>query len=120
MSDLRKAAQDVVDTWKIYGTAESLRGWMDILEAALAQEQEQAEPAQKPVAWALHTGTRQGIKWNREVEHGTPLYAAPQPQRPPLTDEEIDEIFRDLCSTPVGASYRTMARAIERKVRGEA
>ena len=37
MSDLRKAAQDVVDTWKIYGTAESLRGWMDILEAALAQ-----------------------------------------------------------------------------------
>ena len=44
------------------------------LRAALAQ---QPEPAQEPVAWALHTGTRQGIKWNREVEHGTPLYAAP-------------------------------------------
>ena len=43
MSDLRKAAQDVVDAWKIYGTAESLRGWMDILEAALAQEPEPAQ-----------------------------------------------------------------------------
>ena len=39
MSDLRKAAQDVVTVWKMYGTAESLRGWMEILEAALAQEQ---------------------------------------------------------------------------------
>ena len=36
MSDLRKAAQDVVTVWKMYGTAESLRGWMEILEAALA------------------------------------------------------------------------------------
>ena len=39
MSDLRKAAQDVVTVWKMHGTAESLRGWMDILEAALAKEQ---------------------------------------------------------------------------------
>ena len=34
MSDLRKAAQDVVTVWKMHGTAESLRGWMEILEAA--------------------------------------------------------------------------------------
>ena len=44
MSDLRKAAQDVVTVWKMYGTAESLRGWMEILEAALA------EPVQEPVS----------------------------------------------------------------------
>jgi len=30
---LRRAAQNVVDVWNRYGTAESLRGWMEILEA---------------------------------------------------------------------------------------
>ena len=39
-------------------------------------------------------------------------YAAP-PQRKPLTEEEIDKIFKHLCNT-VGASCKTMARAVER------
>jgi len=42
MTTLRKAARNVVDVWNRYGTAESLRGWMEILEAVLA-ESEQCE-----------------------------------------------------------------------------
>ena len=37
MTTLREAAQNVVEVWKLYGTTESLRGWMEILEAALAE-----------------------------------------------------------------------------------
>lgn len=39
------------------------------------------------------------------------LYTAP-PQRKPLTEEETDKIFKHLCNT-VGASYKTMTRAVE-------
>lgn len=38
-------------------------------------------------------------------------YTAP-PQRKPLTEEETDKIFKHLCNT-VGASYKTMTRAVE-------
>lgn len=34
---LRRAAQNVVDVWNRYRTAESLRGWMEILEKELTQ-----------------------------------------------------------------------------------
>ena len=87
-----------------------------------AEFAQQPEPAQEPVAWMDidSDGNRLSVRqWSDGNRDEVPLYTAP-PQRPPLTDEEIDEIFRDLCSTPVGASYRTMARAIERAVRGEA
>ena len=88
-------------------------------KAELAQ---QPEPAQEPVGEMRLSEIIDGMvvpAVPAVLPVGTKLYAAP-PQCPPLTDEEIDEIFRDLCSTPVGASYRTMARAIERAVRGEA
>ena len=70
-----------------------------------------ADSAQEPVAWALHTGTRQGIKWNREVEHGTPLYTTP-PQRQPLTQEEIDRICASLGFAAI--SPAEIVRAVER------
>ena len=47
-----------------------------------------AQPEQEPVAIALNTGTKQGVKWLKNVEHGERLYTTP-PQRKPLTDEEI-------------------------------
>ncbi len=50
------------------------------------------EDEQEPVAIALNTGTKQGVKWNRLVEDGTPLYTHP-PQRKPLTEEEIYKLF---------------------------
>ena len=117
MSDLRKAAQDVVTVWKMHGTAESLRGWMDILEAALAQ---QPEPAQEPVAWmvegALYASKEVAQKMGGNAYTLQALYAAPQPQRPRLTDAEMLDIIDDAFE---GASLLDVVRAVERKVRGE-
>ena len=130
MSDLRKAAQDVVIVWKMYGTAESLRGWMEILEAALAQ---QPEPVQEPVAWMVYTLDGQSVYVTDNPadftdEHRVlPIYTAP-PQRKPLTDEEITDAVREAdLDWQAGWTldehepnrFTTLARAIERKVRGE-
>ena len=45
------------------------------------------QPAQQqePVAIALNTGTKQGVKWLKNVEHGEHLYTSPpaQPQQEP-------------------------------------
>jgi hypothetical protein len=100
-----------------------------------------AQPEQEPVAIALNTGTKQGVKWLKNVEHGERLYTAPpqpeqepesecnphdicagcrckyaaQPEQPaqrkPLTDEEIER-----ACVPLGAamlSFTEVARAIE-------
>ena len=91
----------------------------EALRAALAQ---QAEPVQEPVAWmrpdnrvAEESYSRTQFSRGRDkppIGTWTPLYPAP-PQRQPLTEEEIDKIFKHLCNT-VGASCKTMARAVER------
>lgn len=49
------------------------------------------QPAQQePVAIALNTGTKQGVKWLKNVEHGESLYTTPQPvQRKPQFKEFI-------------------------------
>ncbi len=80
------------------------------LRAALAQ---QAEPVQEPVGQLQEAAFGRGqVMWFDKPADGTKLYTAP-PQRLPLTEEEIDKIFKHLCNT-VGASYKTMARAVER------
>ena len=86
---------------------------------------QQAEPVE-PVAWrwGYRSVTTGEMDWRGYVEIAAhpnlrspeiimePLYTAP-PQRPPLTEEDIDKIFKHLCNT-VGASCKTMARAVER------
>jgi hypothetical protein len=53
------------------------------------KDNEQAQP----VAIALNTGTKQGVKWLRNVEHGLPLYTAPPPRQPEqLTDEDLRQL----------------------------
>ena len=122
MSDLRKAAQDVVTVWKMHGTAESLHGWMEILEAALAQP---PEPVQEPVAF-VNADHLQGLTlglygyaeiYTDESAGRVPLYTAP-PQRPPLTDEEIAEATAGVLGLPHEIKVE-LARDVERKVRGE-
>lgn len=98
MSDLRKAAQQVLDTWDTDDWFDS-----DALRAFLAQ------PEQEPVAWRWDQATYgpddlRGRQWqfntfspskpytgNNMVQNLTPLFAAP-PQRKPLTEDEIAEI----------------------------
>ena len=77
-----------------------------------------AEPVE-PVAWLAPDGSVRETpaaksfgEWVWGPDDFKPLYTAP-PQRKPLTEEEIDKIFKHLCNT-VGASCKTMARAVER------
>lgn len=86
---LREAAHQALKELKFYigcyGTSKSASEAVDNLDAALAL----AHASVEPVAIALHTGTKQGIKWlEKAVEHGTKLYAAPQPRI--WTSEEVD------------------------------
>lgn len=46
----------------------ALRAWHDAWES------------QNPVAIALHTGTRQGVKWLAHVDPNIPLYTKPKDQ----------------------------------------
>ena len=93
MTDLREAAQNVVDVWNRYGTAKSLRGWMGILEAALEQP-EQADPV------ALEKLLHQVIYGDFNADNTDDLklalaarkeFAALQPRR--LTDDQIGQIW---------------------------
>ena len=91
------------------------------LRAALAQK---PEPVQEPVGEMRLSEIIDGMvvpAVPEELPVGTKLYAAP-PQRPPLTDEEIaHEVYRKWGMLPGANSVITeFARAIERKVRGEA
>ena len=101
MTNLREAAQNVVDVWKLYGTAESLRGWMEILETALAagDKLSPGEPVQEPVTRLFGT---------------LPVYDIP-PQRKPLTDEVIADLWHQN-----GGFHHHFARAIERWLRDHA
>jgi hypothetical protein len=92
---------------------------MNRLKAALA------EPVQEPVAW-MYTGIKQDgtehgphLVWNpaymdamsaSKGAKATPLYTAP-PQRKPLSNEELDRLWRE----PMSADWehREFARAVE-------
>ena len=92
----------------------------DALCAALAQ---QPEPAQEPVAWMVYTegGTSAYVTDNPNDLVGAycalPIYTTP-PQRPRLTDEEIAEATAGVLGLPHEIKVE-LARAVERKVRGE-
>lgn len=96
MIQLHKAAKNVVEVWKLYGTHESLRGWMEILEAALAESEERQTMTPKELAASL----KRGEKW-KVAE--------------PLTDAEIADLWHQSAGF-----HHHFARAVERAVRGEA
>ena len=97
MTDLRAAAQAVLDRWDSpkweWVKQGPTAGLMAELRAALAQ---QAEPAQEPVAWAFRhsDGTYHDPSVTEHSAGMVPLYPPP-PRQKPLTQEEIDHI--DAC-----------------------
>ena len=119
MTDLRTAAQQALEALE-QDNPSGRTATITALRAALAQE---PEPVQEQVAWMVYTLDGKSVCVTDNPADFTdqhrvlPLYTAP-PQRPRLTDEEIDSIHIHLSNT-VGSSYKTLARAIERKVRGE-
>ena len=91
---------------------------------------EQAEPVE-PVAWFYQNmyTEQEYLVWKKGTggRNWRPLYTAP-PQRKPLTDEEIMDAFHAARNAKLGASQDNskhrlsvveIARAVERKVRGE-
>jgi hypothetical protein len=81
-------------------------------EESSATQPAQPAPVQEPVAIALNTGTKQGVKWLKNVEHGEKLYIikpAAQRQWVGLTEQEAAECW----ST---STVRTW-QAIEAKLR---
>lgn len=89
----------------------------------------QTEPAQEPVAvFDERMGQPVLLPGAPMLKDEQPLYTAAQPQRPPLTDEEIVDAVREADLDWQGGwtldehepnRFTTLARAIERKVRGE-
>jgi hypothetical protein len=137
MSDLRKAAQQALEalTTPIHEQPFGLKqNAVTALRAALAQEE------QAPVAWSsrVEWGPRQSeqvikVTRTKQEQYGftVPLYTTP-PQRPRLTDEEIDAAAKsvpaavyelmygnEITVEKFRAALAEFARAIERKVRGE-
>ena len=82
-----------------------------------------AEPTQEPVAWMVYTEDGKSVCVTDNPNdlvgacRALPLYTAP-PQRPPLTDEEIAEATAGVLGLPHEIKVE-LARAVERKVRGE-
>ena len=121
---LKAAAQQALtamDYMLHYGEWYQAQERAEALRAALAEP----EPVQEPVAWMVYTADGKSVcvtdhpadfvQWR-----SLPLYTAP-PQRPSLTDEEIDmlkgEVWGSSGIAPRLAS--AFARAVERAVRGE-
>ena len=82
------------------------------LDAITALRERLAQPEQEPVVWMWKDGTVTSDP-DRADGTWTPLYTTP-PQRKPLTDEEIEDIWADC---PVDwddkINVLTLARAIE-------
>ena len=141
MSALHDAARLVVAAW-----SSTRRTWVEECNAAVmaldAALKAQPEPAQEPVAWMVYTEDGKSVCVTdnpadfADEHRALPLYTEPlfttPPQRPPLTDEEIDKATaqeRDAlldhiyeygtAAEGVLERIRKLCRAIERKVRGE-
>ncbi|CAB4160917.1 hypothetical protein UFOVP728_19 [uncultured Caudovirales phage] len=136
MTTLRQAAQQALEAWQTatYGHPSHHKATLLAMTALKAALEQQAEPVQ-PVAW-MYTGIKQDgtehgphLVWKPEYmdamsaskgSQATPLYTAP-PQRKPLTDEEIEDIWNRYCDELGEASINDaidIARAVERKARG--
>ena len=134
MSALHEAARLVVAAW-----SSTRRTWVEECNAAVmaldAALKAQPEPAQEPYCHAyeydsvfgLHREFYPRVYSGRNPDRAVPLYTAP-PQRPLLTDEEITDAVREAdLDWQAGWTldehepnrFTTLARAVERKVRGE-
>ena len=122
----------VVDVKTTPTAYEAQRQAITALSAALAQP---PEPVQEPVAWIQPDHLQKArvapflcrVEPTQRCADFVPLYTAPL-QSPPLTDEEITYAVREAdLDWQAGWTldehepnrFTTLARAVERKVRGE-
>lgn len=123
MSDLRKAAQQALEALlhRTGGSDEVQRIDAAITALCAALAQEQAEPVQEPVAWIYPDDYAGILKHQSRAEVFqkawcnpavcVPLYTTP-PQRPPLTDEEIMELWKRYIG-PISFASAVIARTTQ-------
>ena len=129
MSDLRKAAQDLLHAWDLPFGFHPAQARFEALRAALAQPDpvevrqgweymREKGLLQAPVAWMYEWENQKLVGFLKldELESArTPLYTAP-PQRKPLTEEEIVAVLVASAGMTVKANDVDLrfARAIEK------
>jgi hypothetical protein len=116
MTTLREAAQQALEALEEVQNHMNTSDWFDMRAAALRAAL--AEPVQEPVAWiqSNHLQLAQRGPFSCRVEPTqrhpdfVPLYTHP-PRREPLSDEELDRLWRE----PMSADWehREYARAVE-------
>jgi len=114
MTDLRKAAQALVDRWDtpLWKDVPHTGQYIDALRAALAQ------PEQEPVAWKILEGTGVSYLSSEPPPHPSvvascrPLYPTP-PQRKPLNGDEMLEVLKTFYFDGT-VTFNTIVRAIEK------
>ena len=89
-------------------TIKALREKITRLEKALAQ------PQQEPVAWMCHPYGDDEVEYgpHNQCENCMPLYTSP-PARKPLTDEEIETVWRSVQANDFHDCVKPFARAVE-------
>lgn len=149
MSDMRKAAQQALDALENHTAIKhpQQRAYRDDAIEALRAALEKERFCDNHCTWRDHADgcanadaaepvgyfsiNAYGLWEENENGYGNPLYTAP-PQRPLLTDEEIDKATTEARDALLDHIYeygttaegilervRKLSRAIERKVRGE-
>jgi len=117
MTELRTAAQNVVNVWKRYGTAESLRGWMEILEAELEQPEQEQQAEVQALMKMQSELQRERDYWEEEARRyaGNADFWKNKHEHPErtLNDEVIAELWHQN-----GGYHHHFARAVERWLKG--
>ena len=122
MTDLRQAAQNVVDAWngpRPYHSEYGLLKAFTALETALAAPQPQPQPQPEPEPVAFYDFGNHRMRWAKPTVYDQlvsvdvpelPLYLHP-PQRQPLTDEQINGLA---LADDGSLTVRDFVRAIEK------
>ena len=109
MTDLRALLQQALEALDAYS-------WEQVDAARVALRKALEQPEQEPVAWMVYTLDGKSVcVTDNPTDFGSkhkalPLYTAP-PQRKPLTEEEIYEMYNEPRSD---AEMVAFARAVER------
>ena len=121
-----EALREAIDTLKSTKHGNCDFAWIDeTLKKCTEALAQPPLPVQEPVAWNKNIRDRvdsllaeAGYQPDSSARNALSMmnFATPplpvQPERQPLTDEQIKVIHFDLCNT-VGSDYKTVARAIE-------
>ena len=120
MTTLRTAAQHALEAMEKEAEyyLQEHSEYNDVLLSAIeAIKAALEEPVQEPVAWIYEFYADMGHKGlafeEQPSAYNTPLYTAPPPRKP-LTEEEIQQCFKEAGITIVGKAWTKAIRAIER------